>query len=229
MTDSAGGDGFPHFIDAVSRRSGLPTEQAAALARAVLQTMAERVTGGPPDLTGHPPDDLTGHLPDEVDGYLNGAAPSPPANPSSPPAGVAGWPADPAGLPADPAGLPADPAGLPGGLAGLPAELAGSSSDPVPDPVTGVDGLDTGVGLDVGGPVTTPPPVDAGPAEFLRRVGQRAGVDPATARAGTGAVFATLREAVTVREFREMVARLPRDDDGGAATGPPVLPDPSTP
>ncbi|MEU4337086.1 DUF2267 domain-containing protein [Micromonospora lupini] len=222
MTDSAGGDGFPHFIDAVSRRSGLPTEQAAALARAVLQTMAERVTGGPPD-------DLTGHLPDEVDGYLDGAAPNPPASPAGLPAGVAGWPADPVGLPADPVGLPGDLAGLPGDLAGLPAELAGSSSDPVPDPVTGVDGLDTGVGLDVGGPVTTPPPVDAGPAEFLRRVGQRAGVDPATARAGTGAVFATLREAVTVREFREMVARLPRDDDGGAATGSPILPDPSTP
>ncbi|MEU5785431.1 DUF2267 domain-containing protein [Micromonospora lupini] len=201
MTDSAGGDGFPHFIDAVSRRSGLPTEQAAALARAVLRTMAERVTGGPPD-------DLTGHLPDEVDGYLDGAAPNPPANPAGLPAGVADWPTDPAGLPADP---------------------AGSSSDPIPDPVTGVDGLDTGVGLDVGGPVTTPLPVDAGPAEFLRRVGQRAGVDPATARAGTGAVFATLREAVTVREFREMVARLPRDDDGGAATGSPILPDPSTP
>ncbi|MEU7843637.1 DUF2267 domain-containing protein [Micromonospora sp. NPDC049114] len=168
MTDSAGGDGFPHFIDAVSRRSGLPTEQAAALARAVLQTMAERVTGGPPD-------ELTGHLPDEVDGYLDDAPPSPPG---------------------------------------------------------GVDGLDTGVGLDVGGadvggPVA-PPPVDAGPAEFLRRVGQRAGVDPATARAGTGAVFATLREAVTVREFREMVARLPRDDHGGTATDPPIVPDPST-
>ncbi|MCF0095848.1 DUF2267 domain-containing protein [Micromonospora sp. MH99] len=191
MTDSAGGDGFPHFIDAVSRRSGLPTEQAAALARAVLQTMAERVTGGPPD-------DLTGHLPDEVDGYLDDAPPSP--------------------------------------LAGLPGDPAGSSSVLGPGsftgPTGGVDGLDTGVGLDVGGadvggPVA-PPPVDAGPAEFLRRVGQRAGVDPATARAGTGAVFATLREAVTVREFREMVARLPRDDDGGTAPDPPIVPDPST-
>ncbi|MFG1653138.1 DUF2267 domain-containing protein [Micromonospora sp. NPDC049275] len=201
MTDSAGGDGFPHFIDAVSRRSGLPTEQAAALARAVLQTMADRVTGGPPD-------DLTEHLPDEVDGYLDGATTSPPANPAGPPAGVAGWSADPAGLPGD---------------------LAGSSSDPVPAPVTGVDGLDTGVGLEIGGPAATPAPGDAGPAEFLRRVGQRAGVDQATARAGTGAVFATLREAVTVREFREMVARLPRDDDGGAATGSPTLPDPFTP
>ncbi|WP_405433317.1 DUF2267 domain-containing protein [Micromonospora sp. NBC_00617] len=204
MTDSAGGDGFPHFIDAVSRRSGLPPEQAAALARAVLQTMAERVTGGPSD-------DLTGHLPDEVDGYLDGARPSPPANLSSPPTDVAGLPAD-----------PADPS----------ADLAGSSSvlEPgsVSGPTDGVDALDTGVALDVGGPVPTPPPMDAGPAEFLRQVGQRAGVDPATARAGTGAVFATLREAVTVREFREMVARLPRDDDGGTATGPPILPDPST-
>jgi uncharacterized protein (DUF2267 family) len=39
-------------------------------------------------------------------------------------------------------------------------------------------------------------------------------VDDATARTGTAAVFATLREAVTVDEFREMVARLPRDFDG---------------
>ncbi|MGW1450436.1 DUF2267 domain-containing protein [Micromonospora taraxaci] len=133
MTD---GDGFPYFIDAVSRRSGLPTEQAAALARAVLQTMAERVTGGAPD-------DLVGHLPNNVGGYLTGPAP--------------------------------------------------------------VDG---------GAGAAPPPPSDAGPAEFLRRVEQRAGVDPAAARAGTGAVFATLREAMTVREFREMVARLPRDDGG---------------
>ncbi|MBM7494656.1 uncharacterized protein (DUF2267 family) [Micromonospora luteifusca] len=161
MTDSAGGDGFPHFIDAVSRRSGLPTEQAAALARAVLQTMAERVTGGPPDA-------LTGHLPNNVGGYLTG--------PTS-----------------DPAGAPYVSGG--------------------PEP--GVGGLDSGVGLEVGGAAEPGPPADAGPAEFLHRVGQRAGVDPATARAGTGAVFATLREAMTVREFREMVARLPRDDDGG--------------
>ncbi|MEU5907352.1 DUF2267 domain-containing protein [Micromonospora sp. NPDC047467] len=177
MTDSLGGDGFPHFIEAVSRRSGLPTEQAAALARAVLQTMAERVTGGVPD-------DLVGHLPDEVDGYLDGAVPSPPSGPT-----------------------------------GLPSDLT-------PGPASGVDGLDTGVGLDVGGPAATRPPVDAGPAEFLRRVGQRAGVDPVTAGAGTGAVFATLREAVTVGEFRQMVARLPSDDDGGAA---PVSPDPYGP
>ncbi|WFE98946.1 DUF2267 domain-containing protein [Micromonospora sp. WMMD964] len=136
MTD---GDGFPYFIDAVSRRSGLPTEQAAALARAVLQTMAERVTGGAPD-------DLVGHLPNNVGGYLTGPAP-----------------------------------------------------------------VDGGAGA--------APSSDAGPAEFLRRVEQRAGVDPAAARAGTGAVFATLREAMTVREFREMVARLPRDD-GGPRPGP---------
>lgn len=133
--DVTDGDGFPYFIDAVSRRSGLPTEQAAALARAVLQTMAERVTGGAPD-------DLVGHLPNNVGGYLTGPAP-----------------------------------------------------------------VDGGAGA-------APPPSDAGPAEFLRRVEQRAGVDPAAARAGTGAVFATLREAMTVREFREMVAQLPRDDGG---------------
>ena len=62
------GDGFPYFIDAVSQRSGLPAEEAAVLARAVLQTLAERVTGDAPG-------DLVGHLPNEVDGYLSGPAP----------------------------------------------------------------------------------------------------------------------------------------------------------
>ncbi|WP_328534576.1 DUF2267 domain-containing protein [Micromonospora zamorensis] len=173
MTD---GDGFPYFIDAVSRRSGLPSEQAAALARAVLQTMAERVTGDAPD-------DLVGHLPDEVGRYLTGPAPDEP--------GTVGPAPDAVGT--------VGPAPGRGGVAG-----------------PGLDGPDAGLGLDVGG-TAVPPPTDAGPAEFLRRVGRRAAVDPATARAGTGAVFATLREAMTVREFREMVARLPRDNEGGAA------------
>ncbi|WP_328849945.1 DUF2267 domain-containing protein [Micromonospora zamorensis] len=173
MTD---GDGFPYFIDAVSRRSGLPSEQAAALARAVLQTMAERVTGDAPD-------DLVGHLPDEVGRYLTGPAPDEP--------GTVGPAPDAVGT--------VGPAPGRGGVAG-----------------PGMDGPDAGLGLDVGG-TAVPPPTDAGPAEFLRRVGQRAAVDPATARAGTGAVFATLREAMTVREFRDMVARLPRGDEGGAA------------
>ncbi|MEW1584993.1 DUF2267 domain-containing protein [Micromonospora vinacea] len=162
MTD---GDGFPYFIDAVSQRSGLPAEEAAVLARAVLQTLAERVTG---DASG----DLVGHLPNEVDGYLTGPAPDAASGPAL-----------------DAASGPA-PGGAPG-------------------PDAGVDGLTTGVGLEVGGAAATP--MDAGPTEFLRRVEQRAGVDPATARAGTGAVFATLRTAMTVPEFREMVARLPRD------------------
>ncbi|MEU4680994.1 DUF2267 domain-containing protein [Micromonospora sp. NPDC023737] len=126
---------FPRFIDAVSRRSGLPPEQAATIARAVLQTMAERVTG-------RPADDLAGRLPDELDGYLSG-----------------------------------------------PAADAG--------------------------------PTPAGPGEFLRRVGERAGVDEVTAQVGTGAVFATLREAVTVAEFREMVARLPMSADGAVEPLPP--------
>ncbi|WP_433133209.1 DUF2267 domain-containing protein [Micromonospora sp. CA-240977] len=178
MTDR---DGFPYFIDAVSRRSGLPSEQAAALARAVLQTLAERVTGGAPD-------DLVGHLPNEVDGYLTGPAP------------------DLTGPAPDLTGAAPDRAGA-----------VGSAPDPagVGGPDGGLDGLDTGVGLDVGG-AAVPPAPDAGPAEFLRRVGERAGVDPATARAGTGAVFSTLRAAMTVREFRQLVARLPRDGDGGA-------------
>ncbi|MEU6075098.1 DUF2267 domain-containing protein [Micromonospora sp. NPDC047074] len=120
---------FPLFVDAVSRRAGLPAAQAATIARAVLQTMVERMSGG---ATGDP----AGRLPDDLDGYLAG----------------------------------------PGTADG--------------------------------------PPGAPGPADFVRRVGERAGVDEASARVGTGAVFATLREAVTVDEFREMVARLPRDFDG---------------
>ncbi|MEU9508963.1 DUF2267 domain-containing protein [Micromonospora sp. NPDC048170] len=120
---------FPLFVDAVSRRAGLPTTQAATIARAVLQTMVERM-GASAD------GDPAGRLPDQLDGYLTGAGP-------------AGGPAD-----------------------------------------------------------------ALGPADFVRRVGERAGVDETTARAGTGAVFATLREAVTVDEFHDMVARLPRDFDG---------------
>ncbi|MEW2429534.1 DUF2267 domain-containing protein [Micromonospora sp. NPDC047644] len=166
MTD---GDGFPYFIDAVSQRSGLPAEEAAVLARAVLQTLAERVTDGPPD-------DLGGHLPNEVGGYLTGPPP-------------------------ESAGTSL--------AAAHPTGASGAGPDPTGASDADADGLTSGVGLEVGGAGT--PSTDAGPTEFLRRVEQRAGVDPATARAGTGAVFATLRTAMTVREFREMVARMPRD------------------
>ncbi|MFI6243284.1 DUF2267 domain-containing protein [Micromonospora sp. NPDC050795] len=176
MTD---GDGFPYFIDAVSQRSGLPAEEAAVLARAVLQTLAERVTG---DATG----DLVGYLPNEVDGYLTGPAP-------------------------DAAGTAPPAPDLTGTSLAAPHPTRASAAGPDPTEASDADadGLTSGVGLEVGG--AGMPPMDAGPTEFLRRVEQRAGVDPATARAGTGAVFATLRTAMTVREFREMVARMPRD------------------
>jgi uncharacterized protein (DUF2267 family) len=121
---------FPRFVEAVSRRSELPTEQAATISRAVLQTLAEQVTGGEAD-------DLAAQLPDELAGYL------------SAPAGDA-------------------PAG----------------------------GSPTG-----------------GSVEFLFRVAHRAGVDPAVAEVGVRAVLSTLREAVTVGEFQDMVAQLPRGFD----------------
>ncbi|MFI6784730.1 DUF2267 domain-containing protein [Micromonospora sp. NPDC050276] len=189
MTD---GDGFPYFIDAVSRRSGLPSPQAAVLARAVLRTLAERVTGGAPD-------DLVGHLPNDVDGYLTGPTPDA-ARAAGPDAAGAVGP--------DAAGVVGPDAA---GVVGPDAAGAVGPDAVVLGPDAGAEGLTSGVGLEVGGAAAVPP-TDAGPAEFLRRVAQRAGVDPATARAGTGAVFATLREAMTVREFRAMVARLPHDD-----------------
>ncbi|MFV2100950.1 DUF2267 domain-containing protein [Micromonospora sp. LOL_024] len=118
---------FPLFVAAVSRRSGLAPELAATVARVVLQTVVQRMTGGPT----------------------------------------------------------ADPTGY------LPAELTGAGRASA-----------------------------AEPADFLRRVGRRAGVDEKTAAVGAAAVFATLRETVTVGEFEEMVARLrgPAGGDGIDAT-----------
>ncbi|MFU8876110.1 DUF2267 domain-containing protein [Micromonospora sp. SL4-19] len=50
-----------------------------------------------------------------------------------------------------------------------------------------------------------------GAAEFIARVGQRAGVDGNTARDAVRAVFITLREAVTGGEFADVVVQMPRD------------------
>ncbi|MFI2713600.1 DUF2267 domain-containing protein [Micromonospora sp. NPDC018662] len=114
---------FPLFVDAVARRAELPTDDAATISRAVLQTLAERITA---DETA----DLAAQLPDDVGGYL-----------------VA-------------------------------------------------DGAATGAAVD-----------------FLYRVADRAAVDPAVAEVGTRAVLATLRETVTVGEFQDLVAQLPRGFD----------------
>ncbi len=116
---------FPRFVEAVSRRAELPTGQAATISRAVLQTLAERVTASEAD-------ELAAQLPDELGCYL---------------------------------AAPAD------------------------------DGA-------TGGVVT-----------FVHRVAERAGVDPAVAEVGTLAVLATLREAVTVGEFHDLVAQLPKGFD----------------
>ncbi|MFI6131248.1 DUF2267 domain-containing protein [Micromonospora sp. NPDC051141] len=115
---------FPLFVDAVARRAELPTDDAATISRAVLQTLAERITA---DESA----DLAAQLPDDVGGYLV------------------------------PAGPPA-----------------------------------TGAAVD-----------------FLYRVADRAAVDPALAEVGTRAVLATLRETVTVGEFQDLVAQLPRGFD----------------
>lgn len=50
-----------------------------------------------------------------------------------------------------------------------------------------------------------------GAAEYVARVGQRADVDQAAARAAIRAVFVTLREAVSGGEFDDVVTQLPRD------------------
>ncbi|MFE9657764.1 DUF2267 domain-containing protein [Micromonospora sp. NPDC006431] len=116
---------FPRFVEAVSRRAELPTEQAATISRAVLQTLAERVTGNESA-------ELAAQLPDELGSYLS---------------------------------APVGPAGGGGAVA------------------------------------------------FVQRVAERAEVDPAVAEVGTRAVLITLREAVTVGEFQDLLAQLPRGFD----------------
>jgi uncharacterized protein (DUF2267 family) len=59
---------------------------------------------------------------------------------------------------------------------------------------------------------SAPEPAEAfGADEFVRRVAQREGVDDATAREHTRAVFVALGAAVAPGELRDMAAQLPRD------------------
>lgn len=50
-----------------------------------------------------------------------------------------------------------------------------------------------------------------GLGEFLRRVGERAGVDAARAREVVRAVLTTVNEAVTGGEFEDVVSQLPKE------------------
>jgi uncharacterized protein (DUF2267 family) len=49
--------------------------------------------------------------------------------------------------------------------------------------------------------------------DFLRRVGEREGVDPGTAESHASAVFLALGRAVSDKEFEDMLAELPREYD----------------
>ena len=50
--------------------------------------------------------------------------------------------------------------------------------------------------------------------EFVRRVGERAGVDQPRARSAIGAVFATLCDAIASGEFDDIMSQLPPDFTG---------------
>lgn len=47
--------------------------------------------------------------------------------------------------------------------------------------------------------------------EFVNRVAERSGLDPAVAETGVVAVMATLRDAVTPGEFEDVLSQLPQD------------------
>ncbi|MFG1951590.1 DUF2267 domain-containing protein [Micromonospora sp. NPDC048830] len=104
---------------------------------------------------------------------------------------------------------------------------SGEDGRPLPERVGGHSSGEDGRPLPerVGGYLVDPAepagPAGAADDDFLARVGARAGVDAATARDGTEAVFATLRAAVTVQEFRQLVARMPRGETGAGGADPP--------
>jgi uncharacterized protein (DUF2267 family) len=50
-----------------------------------------------------------------------------------------------------------------------------------------------------------------GPEEFVLRISRRAGMEPGRARDGVRAVFLTVGEAVSGKEFRDVVSQLPKD------------------
>ena len=56
-------------------------------------------------------------------------------------------------------------------------------------------------------------------AEFIRRVAERARTDGDTALASQGAIFSTLREAVTPGELDDIISQLPQEFRG--LVGPP--------
>lgn len=114
---------YPTFIKTEAQRAGLPEDKAEELARATLETLADRITGGEAN-------DLASQLPAPLKDRLQ-----------------------------------------------KPVEEAEAF---------GVD-------------------------EFVRRVSERAHVDPETARAGAKAVLTTVRDAVTPGEFDDLTAQLPRE------------------
>lgn len=54
---------YEDFIDAVARRAGVPADQAATIARATLETLADRISGGEAE-------DLADQLPRGLDDHL---------------------------------------------------------------------------------------------------------------------------------------------------------------
>jgi uncharacterized protein (DUF2267 family) len=123
---------YTEFIQSVATRPTASPDQAEAITRATLETLAERISGGQAR-------DLAPRLPEELRGYL-----------------------------------------------GKPAETA--------EPF--------------------------GLAEFFERVRTRAGVDLQAATGGTRAVLDALRDAVSAKEYGDLVSQLP--EEFWQLTGPSV-------
>ena len=94
-------------------------------------------------------------------------------------------------------------------------DLTRGTLETLADRLTGGEAMDLAAQLPQPLQATMRNPADAaerfGAPEFIRRVGERAGVDEATARTGVRAVLTTVREAVTGGEFDDVMSQLPRE------------------
>ncbi|MFC4147857.1 DUF2267 domain-containing protein [Micromonospora mangrovi] len=96
-------------------------------------------------------------------------------------------------------------------------ELTHATLETLAERLTGGEVLDLAIQLPRPLQVVLKPSPDTeaadrfGAAEFVARVGQRAGVDGNVARDAVRAVFTTLREAISGGEFDDLVTQLPRD------------------
>jgi uncharacterized protein (DUF2267 family) len=194
FTDTgAEGFGAGEFLRRVAERAGVDVETAERQARAVFTALGRTVSDDEvADMAAELPHDLAALVAEAQDRFFDVVMPEPLVN------GVAA-------------------------RAGLSPEAARKAVDAVLETLAEriaageVDDLIARFALELRPPLERGKQRGDGKAvrmsldEFVRRVAEREGVSPLTAREHTGAVLATLRELLGDAEWRDVTAQLPSD------------------